>query len=185
MLKKKRQITDFQFKLGLTILILLIIIIFYFVFVAERFTIKEDSIGQEPLLEKQISYNTEFCANRLTELAHEIHFLEKEIISEKEILGAEGLVKDQEQKVITIEQRELQEVKDEFEKYKSICDQFDENPTSEICVTFLQEAKDKLDIAQKNVDESTGLKHIEITLKELRNTKRIYEGMNNICDNLK
>jgi len=184
MSKKKRQITDLQFKVSLVIVVLLVFVVFYFAFVEDRFTVSEENLGEQPLIKDHLTYKTEFCANRLTELAHEVHFLEREIKSEKDILGDEALVKEQEQKVIQIEQRELQEVKAEFESYESKCDQFDENPTTEICATFLQEAKDHLNIAQKNADESTGLEHFEITIKELRNAHRIYEGMQEVCVNL-
>jgi len=183
-MSKKRQITDLQFKAGLVIVVLLVFALFYFAFVQDRFTVKEDGVGQEPLIKDHLSYETEFCANRLTELAHEVHFLEKEIKSEKEILGEEELVQEQEQKVIQIEQRELQEVKTEFENYESMCDQFDVNPTTELCATFLQEAKDHLDVAQKNADKSTGVEHIGIVIKELRNAHRIYEGMEEVCANI-
>jgi len=121
MSKKKRQITDFQFKVGLVVGTLLVVALLYFAFIQDRFTVREDGIGQEPLIKDHLSYETEFCANRLTELAHEVHFLEKEITSEKEMLGEEELIQKQEEKVITNEQWELQEIKDEFEVYTSKC----------------------------------------------------------------
>lgn len=93
-MSKKRQITDFQFKTGLVIIVLLITTLFYFAFVQERFTVQEEAVTQKPLIKDHLSYETEFYANRLTELAHEVHFLERGVSSEKEVLGEEELMKD-------------------------------------------------------------------------------------------
>ena len=183
MSKKERRITDLQFKIGIAVIVLLIIGLFYFGFLEDRLIVKEGDPGEQLLVKDHLSYKTEFCANRLTELAHEVHFLEEKIETEREILGEEQILKEEEQTIIQIEQRELQEVKEEFEKYESMCNQFDENVTDEFCVIFLQEAKDHFELTQKNADESTGLKHVEITIKNLRNAHRIYKGMQEVCNN--
>ncbi len=185
MSKKKRQITNLQFKITIGIFLFLIIALFYLGFIENRFMVKEDWVGQELLTKDHLSYDTEFCANKLTQLVHEFHFLDMDIKSEKAQLGTEELLKEQEKEVIQIEQRELNEVKEEFYDYVKLCDEFDNNPTFEICDVFLQEAKDDLDVAQKNADESTGIKHIKITIKSLRNANRIYKGLKVACSNLK
>jgi len=181
MSKKKRQITDLQFKAGILIIIVLIMALFYFAFMQERFAVRENSIGQEPLIKNHLDYETEFCANRLTRLVNEIHFLQKETKTEENILGEEVILQEQETKGITTEQRELQEVNVEFETYKAMCDQFDENPTAELCTAFLQEAKDYYEVAQKNAEDTIGLQHVEILIKDLREAKRIYAELQDVC----
>ena len=181
MSKKKRQITDLQFKAGILVAILLIVGLFYFAFIQERFVVKQDNLEEALLVKDHLSYETEFCANKLTELTHEAHFLQK-ISTEKTVLGEE-LVPKQDAEVIIIEQRELQEINEEFNSYKLMCDQFDENPTAELCTIFLEDAKSYFELAQKNADETTGIEHFEILIKELRNSKRIYEGLQEVCVN--
>lgn len=66
------------------------------------------------------------------------------MLLENELLGKEKRIQKQEEEVIKIKQRELQTVKQEFETHMKIYDQFDENPTPELCATFLQEAKEHL-----------------------------------------
>jgi len=180
MSKKERRITDFQFKAG--IVILLIVGLFYFGFMQERFIVSADNLDEALLVKDHLSYKTEFCANRLTELSHEIYFLQKTISKEELVLGEEKILQEQEQEVLVIEQRELQDVNAEFNSYKLMCDQFDESPTEEFCIAFLEEAKTSLELSQKNADSTTGLEHLGIVVKDLRNAHRIYEGLQEVCN---
>jgi hypothetical protein len=183
--KKKIELTDLQFGFSILVIILLIIGLVYFAVLQDRFKVIEGGIGQDSFIKDNLDYNTEFCANRLTELAHEAHFLQKDINSKEEILGQEELVLSQEQDVIQIEQRELKEIQNEFEKYINLCDEFDKKPTKKTCTIFLQESNAKLDLAQKSADQTTGIEHFEIILKNLRNANRIYDGLQNICNIVK
>jgi len=45
----------------------------------------------------------------------------------------------------------------------------------------LQEAKKDLDVAQRSAEQSTGLEHIEVVIKDLRNANRIYKGLQEYC----
>jgi geranylgeranyl pyrophosphate synthase len=95
-------------------------------------------------------YGTEFCANKLSNLAHDIHFIERDIKEEKELMKKESAVAKEEEKVIAIEQEELNKLKSEFQKYKDLCDEFDQNPTEELCSQFLKDAKYDLELLPKD-----------------------------------
>lgn len=152
MVKKSRKITETQFKLGIAVAVVLFIGLFYYAITSDRLQVHESDflLGEDTLTKQPLSYKTEFCANRLSNLAHEIHFFEGDIAKETEIIKKEGTILNKEETIIELEQVELSELKSQFEKYKKSCDEFDENPTTELCNKFLEEAKQNLDLSPKD-----------------------------------
>jgi hypothetical protein len=187
MVKKIKQITKTQFHLGIVVIILLFIGLLCFSIINNRFRVKEDSTFVKNALtspKHPLSYKTEFCASKLTDLAYEIHFLEKDISEQEQLIEKDGSLLKDERAVIEIEQREMSAVRKEFDEYRILCRQFDESPTPELCGQFLEEAKHYLDLAQENAkaEESKGI--IELSLlsfHDLGKSKRIYEGIQTKC----
>lgn len=184
MAKKIKQITKTQFSMGVTIVIILAIGLLYFGAIEDRFRVKEmDGFVENPIISPNhpLIYKTEFCASRLTDLAHEIHFIEQNI-EEENALFKEELVEGG--NVIAIEQRELDVIQAEFDEYKGLCNQFDQEPTLGLCSQFLEEARHQLELVQENTKtaESKGIiEQLDISSRALRKAKRIYEGLNIKC----
>lgn len=187
---KEESKSGLKFKIGITLAILIFIAVSYFTIKSDRLTVNEgNGFIQDPVLPSNslITYKTEFCASRLTDLAHELHFLKREVDKQETIIGEDTDILEQEQSVIEIEQREIAEVQDEFDKYTELCTQFDQQPTKELCNLFTNEAQESLDLAQENAldTESKGLAEwIKITLHDLRKAKRIYNDLQTICESI-
>lgn len=153
MAKSFRQITETQFKIGIAVIIILFIGLLYYAVIEDRLQVRESDVlfVEDSLIKNQpLVYKTEFCANKLSNLAHEIHFFERDIKEETELIKRESTILDKEQKVLEIEQEELNELKSEFEKYKKLCDEFDQKPTKDLCNQFLKEAKQGLESAPED-----------------------------------
>ena len=68
-----------------------------------------------------------------------------------------------------------------------MCDQFDIKPTKELCVQFLDEANNNLELVRENAEalESKGiLEQIQIHLHDLRKADRIYENLQVKCEGI-
>jgi hypothetical protein len=181
MIKQKNSL---KFKISVVVAILLFSALIYFSINYSIHEVHEDTFAETPLISpnQALEYKTEFCANKLTALIHETHFFEKDISAGEEIKEKDTLIQKEEIEVISLEQRELEEVKEEFESYKLICDDFDEQPTKELCEQFLTEAKADLELAQQNAESSDGvLSWIETSHKNLRRANRIYNELNKTC----
>lgn len=168
LMKKKKQITEKQFKKGLFILVIVIIFIFYMANIEERYMVSKDLPSKNH--KDHLKYKTEFCANKLTELAHEIEFLKGET--------AQNLDEEFQQKM-TIQ---IKNIENEFTSYSMLCNQLDANPDSKICDAFIKEAELDLEVAQAHANQTKGLEHFEIVIKQLGKSSRIYKGLKNYCD---
>ena len=96
-------------------------------------------------------------------------------------------IEEGEKKVIQIEQREIPKVKAEFDRYKEMCDQFDINPTEELCTQFLDEANNNLELVRENAEalESKGIiEQIRMQLHDLRKAERVYENLQIRCEGI-
>ena len=147
MAKDFRQITETQFKIGIAVIIILFIGLLYYAVIEDRFRVSESDVPfvEDSLIKNQpLVYKTEFCAKKLSNLAHEVHFFERDIKEGTELIKKGSTILDKEQKVLEIEQEELSELKSEFENHKKLCDEFDQKPTIELCNQFLKEAKNNL-----------------------------------------
>ena len=181
MVKERKHITKTQFWIGVIVIAIIILALFYYADLYDRLTVQEESFVENPIIspDHPLRYQTEFCASKLTDLAHEIHFLEKDIKEEEEIFESEIKVSPEE--VIIIEQRELTVIKEEFDEYKSLCDQFDKQPTDQLCNQFLEEAKHNLELAQENAQLADSKGVLESSLHDLRKAKRIYVNLQQMC----
>jgi hypothetical protein len=153
MIKKIRQIIETKFKIIIVIMTALFVVLLYYGIMHDRFQVHESNgiFAENQLIKNQpLVYGTEFCANKLSNLAHDIHFIERDIKEEKELMKKESAVAKEEEKVIAIEQEELNKLKSEFQKYKDLCDEFDQNPTEELCSQFLKDAKYDLELLPKD-----------------------------------
>jgi len=183
---KKKEFTKTQIKIVSFVVVLLFVVLIYFAINYDIHEVQEDSLAETSLISpnQALEYNTEFCANKLTELIYEVHFFEKDIFVGEEISEKNILVQNEEKEIISIEKRELEEVKEEFENYKRLCDEFDVQPTGELCKQFLAEAKVNLERSQQNLESSDSiLSWMEISHKELRRANRIYNELNDECLN--
>ena len=190
MSKKIKQITETQFRMGIAIIIILFVVLFYYAVLHDRLQVRESDRFLENRIispDHPLSYETEFCASKLTNLAHEIHFIGQEVEQQKNLVEIDDPIEEGEKKIIKIEQREITEVKAEFERYKDMCDQFDINPTKELCNQFLDEANNKLELVRENAEalKSKGiLDQIQIQLYDLRKADRIYENLQVKCEGI-
>ncbi len=189
MAKKRRRVTDFHFNMGLIVIIIAIIILIYFITINnERFIVHDEPYSGTQIIppDDYLSYKTEFCANKITQLIHEIHFLEKDMTLQKKILQGDEIISKEEGKIIEVEQREIKEVKQEIEEYKELCKQFDEQPTLQLCNQFLQEARRNFELAQKNAEVARNIiVWAKISMNNLRQAKRIYKELQYECAQLK
>lgn len=184
---KKRGLKGSHFTVGIIGLVVVIIVLFSIVALNRRFAVTEgEGIVDNPIIApgEPLSYKTEFCANKLTDLAHEIHFLEKDIARQKSIEEELMLLPEMEGEVISIEQREISIIRDEFDEYKGLCDQLDKEPTADLCERFIDEAKQELDLAQENAAElenKSFLERLEPHAHNLRTSQRVYLGLKEHC----
>jgi len=179
-----KQKNSFNLKIAVVVAILIFSALIYFSINYTIHSVHENSLVGTPFIspDQALEYQTEFCANKLTELVHEAHFFEKDISVGKEFSEKDNLIQGEESEVIFIEQRELEKVKEEFESYRLLCDEFDEQPTEELCKQFLSESNADLEISQQNVESSKGiLSWIATSHKDLRRSKRIYNELNEMC----
>lgn len=165
------------------LIIILIVVILALIFFGAReepYLVKDDPLAENRMLEQNLEYSTQFCAQKLNLLLEEIHFIESEITSEEDIL-VDKTIEQQEEKVIAIEKRELQEVKDEFNEYKEKCDEFEISRDLETCTQFLEESKRIVDTFQEQVDQKGFFEGMDIRFKDLRIAKNSYAEMKRIC----
>lgn len=69
-----------------------------------------------------------------------------------------------------------------------MCYQFDKEPTKELCDSFLKEAEHKLELAQENAKSSEAkgiIERLQLSFYDLRKTKRIYNGLQKQCAEVK
>ncbi len=187
MAKKTKSITNNPFTSGLIIVLIIIFILISISEIHKRFAVREsDDFVKNPIITPgtTLAYNTEFCANKLSDLAHEIHFLEKDIKQQEKIEEDLMMLPELEGEVIKIEQREISVIRDEFNTYKKLCDQLDKTPTNELCSRFLQEAKQDLTLAQQNAKALANESFFEKLgphAHNLRKTQRVYSGLQEQC----
>lgn len=149
---------------------------------ANLHTMKEDPAVADPYFKETVKYNTEFCAYKLNNLLEELHFVEDTIEEEKKILGTEDVVEQQEERVIGIETGEITDIKEEFERYKNLCDQLDAQKDAEICAAFLEETQQEIDSTEEKKDAATGFtEKAGVIFKELRTAKRMHKEMQKFC----
>jgi len=183
---KKKPVTTLYFFVFVIIVALVLFIAAYAALTEERYMVKEEHPVDDPILgvklSEQLEYNTEFCANKLTRLITEIHFIESEISGEEEVLSMEKAIEEEEEKVLGLEEVELQELMVDFDLYKIKCEEFTNQPTEEICNDFLPEAERYLSSWQQRADEApTFFAKMKIVIKELRIAKRINNELQDIC----
>ena len=97
----------------------------------------------------------------------------------------DGALLEEEKMVVQIEQREITDIRTEFDKYLEMCDEFDKNPSSELCSKFLNESKQKLIIAQENAEDSKATDWFKYNIHDIRQAQRIYKGIQEKCSGVK
>ncbi len=190
MVKKTKSLNNKKFVLGALAVIVILFALFQFISLTERFDVIESEHFTETHLipsGEYLSYNTEFCASKLSDLAHEFHFLEKDMAQQEKIKEQLKMLLEMEDEVIEIEQRELSIIREEFDTYKVLCDRFDQRPTAESCNRFIQEAGSELDLAQQNTQAAVDdrfLEKLEQNTQDIRKANRIYEGLQEYCESV-
>ncbi|MFQ5621723.1 MAG: hypothetical protein ACE5FT_07880, partial [Candidatus Nanoarchaeia archaeon] len=184
---RAKKLTKKQFNMRLIVSILLVIGLIYFMAVQDIYGVSEDGLFVEHSIispKHPINYNTEFCAGKLSDLAHEIHFLEEDIGEQEDILRKFGKQIHEELNVIQLEQREKEAIREEFDEYRLLCDQFDKKPTPELCNRFLNESAQHLEVtieSLKALQSRDLLDELELVFHDSRKAIRIYKNLRAVC----
>lgn len=188
MKQKIKPLTGIKFYMVVIFAVLIFSMLFYYAVMKDRYRVKEtNGFTENPIITsgQTLNYKTEFCASKLSDLAQEFHFLEREITEQKDVMpDYDNEFSEEEENIISIEQREIPIIKEEFYIYQKLCDQFDINPSIELCTQFIEEAKHQLEISQESTNsaKSKGIRKIEISHYDLRKTNRIYDNLKVICE---
>ncbi|MFH1682236.1 MAG: hypothetical protein ABIA37_00415 [Candidatus Woesearchaeota archaeon] len=165
------------------IISVIIIGIFYFGAYEDKYSVKESQVVLNKLLEQPLTYNNEFCAKKLTNILTELHFLEQELNKEQELLAKDEAVQAEEPSIIKLEDKEIEEIKAEFDQYRLWCDLFEQNASSELCTLFLDDSANNTRSIQQQIDLTESFwERLNLKMKELSDAKRMDQELKQRCE---
>ena len=173
-MKNKREISESTFRISIAVFFILCVALVYFAAVKERYVFREDS-------RDTITFNNEFCTNKLTELKQEVDYFDESIQTEQNLADS-SIAKDI-NNIVKIEKRDKTMAQKEFDNYFDMCIEFEKNPTEELCNLFIEDAKLELDAALNKSASSDEILS-SVFQKDLRKAKRIYFGLLEKCSKI-